>query len=192
MKTAIFEIFRAGKHTSANGGVMNWNQPILEQIVKNYDKQIFVADLVIGHPSEGAESYGEVNKLFLQRGSLFAECRVTPELEQLILAGRYKKISASFYLPASTKSPIPNNYYLRHVGFLGATPPAIKGLSPADNAIKMAMFSEQINVNRSDIVFFNEGNYFLPENRQELHQKALQMQRLMGISYTQAIDEILY
>ncbi len=44
-------------------------------------------------------------------------------------AGRYKKVSASFYQPDSPNNPVPTGvFYLRHVGFLGAQPPAIKGL----------------------------------------------------------------
>lgn len=192
MKTAIFEIFRAGKHTAMNGSTMDWNEALLEQIVQQYDKQIFTADLVIGHPKDGADSYGEVSRLFTHNKSLFAECKVKPILEHLILTGRYKKISSSFYSPKSPKNPVPNSYYLRHVGFLGAMPPAVKGMADPSNAMRLASFNESISFNCSDAVFFDEINYSDPENRQELHQKALHIQHLTGISYEQAIHQILY
>ncbi|MGN6866723.1 2-oxoacid:acceptor oxidoreductase, partial [Neisseria sp. P0020.S003] len=43
--------------------------------------------------------------------------------------GRYKKVSASFYPPDSPSNPKPCSWYLRRVVFLGAQPPAVKGLS---------------------------------------------------------------
>ena len=46
----------------------------------------------------------------------------------MVEKGRFKKISSSFYLPDSPNNPCPGNLYLRHVGFLGAMPPAVKGL----------------------------------------------------------------
>ena len=49
-------------------------------------------------------------------------------------AGRYKKLSASLYSPSSPANPRPGTWYLRHVGFLGAQPPAIKGLAPVNFA----------------------------------------------------------
>ena len=43
--------------------------------------------------------------------------------------GAYKKISASFFSTDSPRYPAPGTLYLRHVGFLGAQPPAVKGLA---------------------------------------------------------------
>jgi hypothetical protein len=45
-----------------------------------------------------------------------------------VRAGRYKKVSASFWPPGHPNNPVPDSYYLRHVGFLGAHAPAVKGL----------------------------------------------------------------
>ena len=42
--------------------------------------------------------------------------------------GKYKKISAAFYRPEHASNPSPGAFYLRHVGFLGAQPPIVKGL----------------------------------------------------------------
>ena len=47
----------------------------------------------------------------------------------LLKAGRFKKRSASFYPPGHPSNPTPDRPYLRHVGFLGAQPPAVKGLA---------------------------------------------------------------
>ncbi|MFV9531209.1 hypothetical protein ACNUIM_32120 [Pseudomonas aeruginosa] len=41
----------------------------------------------------------------------------------------YKKRSASVYLPDSPGNPgLPGKRYLRHIGFLGAVPPAVEGI----------------------------------------------------------------
>ncbi|WP_345195520.1 hypothetical protein, partial [Kistimonas scapharcae] len=56
--------------------------------------------------------------------------QVDTDFETLVKEGRYKKVSASFYTPESPSNPVPGVYYLRHVGFLGAQPPALKGLKP--------------------------------------------------------------
>jgi hypothetical protein len=50
------------------------------------------------------------------------------DFAEQVQAGAYKKVSASLYTPDHPSNPKPGSYYLRHVGFLGAQPPAIKGL----------------------------------------------------------------
>ncbi|MDL6388248.1 peptidase, partial [Escherichia coli] len=59
-----------------------------------------------------------------------------PQFAEMVTDGRFKKVSASFYLPDSPSNPKPGVLYLRHVGFLGAQPPSVKGL-------KQVSFSEQ-------------------------------------------------
>lgn len=55
-----------------------------------------------------------------------------PAFFELVRAGRFKTVSASFYLPNSPNNPKPGHLYLRHVGFLGAAAPAVKGLKPVE------------------------------------------------------------
>jgi hypothetical protein len=49
-------------------------------------------------------------------------------LIDLVRSGNYKKISASFFSPYHGDNPAPGIWCLRHVGFLGAVPPAVKGM----------------------------------------------------------------
>ncbi|EJY2457757.1 peptidase, partial [Escherichia coli] len=68
---------------------------------------------------------------------LMAEpAQLDPQFAEMVTDGRFKKVSASFYLPDSPSNPKPGVLYLRHVGFLGAQPPSVKGL-------KQVSFSEQ-------------------------------------------------
>lgn len=71
--------------------------------------------------------------------------QVDDDFADLVRKGRYKKVSASFYPPKHPSNPNPNGFYLRHVGFLGAHPPAVKGLAAinfADDEDGIVSFGE--------------------------------------------------
>ena len=55
-----------------------------------------------------------------------------PALTSLVQAGRFKKLSASFWPPTHPENPVPGVWSLRHVGFLGAAVPAVLGLAPVE------------------------------------------------------------
>jgi hypothetical protein len=55
--------------------------------------------------------------------------QVQPQFAEMVDAKLFKKRSASFYPPGHPSNPKPGNWYLRHVAFLGAQPPAIAGLA---------------------------------------------------------------
>ncbi len=121
------EIFRPGKHVSADGREIEFTEQDLQAAAAAYDPELHEAPLVIGHPKDNAPAYGWVRSLRFE-DLLYAEPhQVDPEFAEIVNAGRYKKRSASFYAPDSKSNPKPGAYYLRHVGFLGAQPPAVKG-----------------------------------------------------------------
>jgi hypothetical protein len=87
------------------------------------------APIVVGHPKDNGPAYGWVKALTYSDGMITAEpIQVDAEFSEMVQAGRFKKRSASFYTPDAPNNPKPGTYYLRHVGFLGAQPPAVKGL----------------------------------------------------------------
>lgn len=127
------EIFRAGSHTAMNGVALDFSETDLAASAAAYDPAVHEAPLVIGHPKETAPSYGWVKGLAASGNSLAADCdQVNADFAEMVRKGSFKKISASFYPPTSPANPKPGTYYLRHVGFLGAQPPAIKGLAPVE------------------------------------------------------------
>ena len=66
-----------------------------------------------------------LKSLSLNGGDLLAEPdQLDPQFAELVGNGRFKKVSASFYLPDSPNNPKPGTLYLRHVGFLLAQPPS--------------------------------------------------------------------
>ncbi len=133
------EIFKAGRHTDMSGTQIDFSAGDLIATAAAYDPALHEAPLVIGHPRTDDPAYGWVYRLLSPGESLFAELgRVDPAFVDMVRAARFKKISASFYMPGSPQNPVPGVYYLRHVGFLGAQPPAIKGLQP----VAFAAFGE--------------------------------------------------
>lgn len=125
-----FEIFRVGRHTAASGTTLSFSEDDLRRAVEAYDPALHEAPIVVGHPKDNLPAYGWVKALaFGEGGAIEAEpIQVDEAFAEMVQAGRFKKRSASFYTPDAPNNPKPGVYYLRHVGFLGAQPPAVKGL----------------------------------------------------------------
>ncbi|MDK9270658.1 peptidase [Salmonella enterica subsp. enterica serovar Poona] len=125
----LIHIFRAGTHTDMHGRRINFSDADLNEIAQNYNPALHEAPIVVGHPKTDAPSYAWVRGIKKDCDGLKAEPRdIDPQFAELVKNRRYSKVSASFYCPESPGNPTPGKYYLRHVGFLGAQPPAIKGL----------------------------------------------------------------
>jgi len=134
MKTQnSLHIFKAGTQTAMSGASLNFTEADLTASAAAYDPAIHEAPIVVGHPKADAPAYGWVKSLSSNGSELFAEpSQVDAAFAELVEAGRFKKISASFYTPDASANPVPGVYYLRHVGFLGAQPPAVKGLKQVE------------------------------------------------------------
>lgn len=122
-------IFRPGKHVAASGAALEFTEANLAATIAAYDPAVHEAPIVVGHPKDNGPAYGWVTGLAFADGEMHADLgQVDPAFAEMVQAGRFKKRSASFYSPTSPSNPVPGVFYLRHVGFLGAQPPAIKGL----------------------------------------------------------------
>jgi len=127
--TGWMEVFRAGRHVSANGAEREWSVADLQHMAEQYDPAKHEAPIVVGHPKANDPAFGWIKGLQVRGDKLFAlPDQVAPEFAELVKAGRYKKRSISIY-PDGT---------LRHVGFLGAQPPAVKGLKNIEFAASAA------------------------------------------------------
>jgi hypothetical protein len=114
------EIFKTGKHTDSAGNEKTWTGEDLDQIVSKYDPSVSEAPVVIGHPEENAPAFGWVESLKRDGAVLLAKMKnLVPEFVDMVKKGLFKKRSISLY----------PDFSLRHVGFLGAVPPAVKGLA---------------------------------------------------------------
>ncbi len=125
-------IFRAGRHRAMNGRFYEFSEADVAAIAAGYDPALHQAAYVLGHPKNDAPAWGWVNALEVQDGQLFAVAGdIDPAFSEGVAAGRYRFRSADFYGPNDPANPKPGQYYLRSVGWLGAEPPAIKGLGAA-------------------------------------------------------------
>jgi hypothetical protein len=128
-------IFKPGKYVATNGQTYEFTETMLQASAQAYDPKLHEAPIVLGHPKHDDPAYGWIRKLEFADGQLLGEPdQVDPGFAELHRAGRYKKRSASFYAPDDPRNPVPGVFYLRHLGVLGAQPPAVKGLKAANFA----------------------------------------------------------
>lgn len=145
------EIFRAGRHTDDAGNVHNFSEADVRRTVEVYDPSQREAPLTVGHPEHNLPAYGWVKSLGVNAtGRLVMNThRVLPQFAEMVEQRSFPKRSASFYPPDHPNNPAPGAWYLRHVGFLGAQPPAISGLADIKfsegEAEGLVQFSEAIS-----------------------------------------------
>jgi len=157
------QIFRTGRHTDSEGKERIWTEADLDRIVAKYDSRMHEAPVVIGHPKENAPAYGWVEALKCEEGVLYAKLKnLVPEFLDMVKRGLFKKRSVSLY----------PNLILRHIGFLGAMPPAIKGLEDI-------RFQErdQITISFSDFrdnINFGEGGAEMSKSRKNELERELE------------------
>ncbi|MFM2056048.1 MAG: hypothetical protein RLY71_433 [Pseudomonadota bacterium] len=149
------QVFRPGRHIAMSGDTLAFSEADLAATAQAYSPALHEAPIVIGHPSADGPAYGWVSSVRHVGGALEAQPhQVDAAFAELVKAGRYKKISASFYAPDAPNNPVPGVYYLRHVGFLGAMAPAVKGLrapSFADGEAGVVEFAEWDDVTNAGL-----------------------------------------
>lgn len=113
------EVFRAGTHTDSAGNVHTFTEQDIADIAARYNPTNHEAPLVIGHPKSDAPAYGWIESAKAVGGKLMVKYKdVADEFKDWARQGLYKKKSIKLYPDGG----------IRHVGYLGAQPPAIKGL----------------------------------------------------------------
>jgi hypothetical protein len=124
------EIFRAGTHRDDAGNEHSFAQAQIAEMAAGYNADLREAPLTVGHPKDNLPAYGWVKRVFVNAAGNLAidPHQVEPAFAEMVKAGRFKKRSACFYPPGAPHNPTPGKWYLRHVAFLGAQPPAVAGL----------------------------------------------------------------
>lgn len=126
---ALLHIFKPGRWTTMAGECIEFSQADLQATARAFNPRVAKAPLVIGHPATDDPALGWADALVANERGLFARpSRVDPAFAESVRAGRYGTVSAKFYRPTDPKNPTPGVWYLRHVGFLGAAAPGVKGL----------------------------------------------------------------
>ncbi|EBW8391864.1 peptidase [Salmonella enterica subsp. enterica serovar Florida] len=146
----LIHILKTGHYTDMYGRHYQFSESDLNDIMQTYDPTLHEAPIVVGHPRSDGPAYGWVGGVKRGSDGLSVEPRdVEPQFAELVKTRRYSKVSACLYGPDTPGNPTPGKYYLRHVGFLGAQPPAIKGLKPVtfadagEDLIELSEWSQQ-------------------------------------------------
>ena len=155
LEGAWVEVMKAGDY----GDRGRWTDEQLDQLAATYDPRRHAAPVVLGHPADDAPAYAWVRRLRRAGQSLWAQLeKVDPALDALLRAGRFAQRSVALY----TRFPVTGGPYLRHLGFLGAAPPAVKGLAPvrpARRSLGVGGFADAPTVS---FAFDNEPCQFAP------------------------------
>lgn len=122
-------ILRPGTFTDESGQQVTLTDDDIGDIAATYRPALHEAPVVIGHPKSDDPAWGWVHKLSTDRDGLHAEAgNLDSDFSEMVQDGKFRKVSASLYGPKHPNNPVPGKWHLRHVGFLGAKPPAVKGL----------------------------------------------------------------
>lgn len=124
------DIFRAGQHIDDAGTSRNFSQADIADMAYGYNPAVREAPFVIGHPQTNGPAQGWVAELRAAPGGILQARgrQVDPQFAEQLRTGRFKKRSTALYAPNHPSNPAPGKWYVRHVGFLGAQPPAVSGL----------------------------------------------------------------
>lgn len=115
--TDWFDVFRCGTNRDSTGALCTVTRDDIDKAINKYEANS--APIVVGHPKTNAPAFGWIES-FRRVGDLVqARCsKVVPEFVEAVKRGLYKNRSIAFNGDGT----------FRHVGFLGAAAPAIKGL----------------------------------------------------------------
>jgi hypothetical protein len=125
LQTHEFEVFRAGDY--GDQGI--FTEDDLDTMASSYDPiAVHNAPVVLGHPKADSPAHGW-GESFRRAGKvLLCKAKLLPEMVDWIKRGLYTQRSLAIYRDAG--SPGGGKPYVKHIGFLGGTPPAVKGLAP--------------------------------------------------------------
>ncbi|WP_069353864.1 hypothetical protein [Burkholderia cenocepacia] len=119
------EVFKAGSHTDSKGQRMTFSRGDVDQMVANHARG--AAPAVLGHPQHNDPAYAWTAGLKREGDTLYARFEdINPQFSAGVESGAYRNRSVSVF-----KDPV-HGWRVRHVGWLGAMPPAIDGLRPVE------------------------------------------------------------
>lgn len=169
-KEIWIQVFKPGTHTDSEGVEREYTLDDVEAIATTYNEAIaddpnLIAPIVKGHPKMEDPAYGWIEKLKLEGEILWAKLsQIVPSFAEEVNNGMFKKVSISLY---------PDGL-LRHLGFLGAVPPAVKGLEN----VAFASFSSNKKFTAYTIDFADPMPVVTPTATQTLEEyKAEQLAR---------------
>ena len=180
MTKKFINIFRPGKHIDSSGQEISFSEDDLKDIAASYNSEIHEAPICCGHPKHDKPAFGWIKSLCYDAAAKMLKAipaQVNPEFAEMVNSGAFKKISPAFYSPNSPTNPNPGHFTLRHIAFLGAQPPAVKGLGSAsfaetdnaDIAFELEFSETELAYNDKGIsrLFRNLKNFLIGKYSQE-------------------------
>jgi hypothetical protein len=131
-----FAIFKTGKHTSNSGETKEYTTEDLDRMVSKFESG--KVPIVVGHPKTNDPAWGWIKSIRRVGDTLYAEAEnVIDEFAEMVNKKMFPNRSIAINPDGS----------LRHVGFLGAVPPAVKGLGEVSfngdvDSIEIKAFNE--------------------------------------------------
>lgn len=127
-------IARTGTFTDSRGARHTFTEKDFDAIAANYNAATEQAPLVFGHPQDNHPAYGWADTIFRKGQTFFAQLSQVPDaVRGAVHNGHYKYVSMSLH---------PGGRKLRHIGLLGAVPPAIPGLG----AVEMSTNGDAVTI----------------------------------------------
>lgn len=127
MKTDWIHVFRTGWHTDSRGVTRYFTRADLDRAINTYAPARYEPPAVIGHPKMDDPAYGWMDGVRRKGEDLHVKLKkVYRPFWDAVESGRFPKRSIAFFPDGR----------IRHIGFLGAWPPAVDGLS--DDGLKRA------------------------------------------------------
>ena len=112
-----FDVFKCGTHRDHSGVMRTITESEIDKAISAYRTDS--APIVVGHPTLNAPAYGWIKDFRRSGATVQARASsVVPEFTEAVKKGLYNNRSLSFNSDGT----------FRHVGFLGAAAPAVKGL----------------------------------------------------------------
>ena len=124
------EAFYVGEHTDATGNTLTWTREDLQGIADRYTSHVSsggsYAPVVLGHPRDDSPAYGVIKGVELRGDSMWFQVALSDAIKESVERGEYTERSVWFERVAD------GEWRIRHLGFLGGTPPALKNLSQGE------------------------------------------------------------
>lgn len=129
MAAKKIKMLKPGTFKAMNGQKYSFTAEDLKASATAYNPSIYAAGLVKGHPEHDAPRFGELTSCEFSEDFLFGvPANVTPAFREEVNSGQFPYVSLSLYSKNHPDNPVPGVFYPRHLGFLGAMPPAVKDL----------------------------------------------------------------
>lgn len=127
------ESLRPGTFTDGNNATWSFSEGDIADLASGYDATRNPAPVVVGHPKMDSPAVGIISAASKVGEKLCVEidpASLDPQFAADVKAKRYFRVSLRLFTPNHPANPNPGKWSIRHLGFLGAHPPAITGLAP--------------------------------------------------------------